>query len=57
MRCAWSAQEVRDRETQLLLHEMSLIMTPVLGSEKASLEQARLWTLQQWAEDLFPVSS
>ena len=55
MHWTWHAQEVRDKELQLLLQELSFIMAPVIGSENATADQARTWTLQQWAESLFPV--
>ena len=51
-----TAQEVQDKEMQLLLQELSLIMTPVIGGMNATPDQARGWTLQQWVTDLFPVS-
>ena len=43
-------------EWQLLLEEFAAVMSSV-DSMSMTAADAKAWTLQQWAEDLFPVSA
>lgn len=48
-------QEVADLERNLLLEELSMVVTHGRGNP-ASVDEARQWTLLQWTSELFPVS-
>ena len=44
-----------DIEQQLLLQELATVMSSAEGRPRSAAE-AKTWTLQQWTQDLFPVS-
>ena len=48
-------QAVRDLESELLLQELSTIMSMVGHAPSTALD-ASFWTLQQWMHELFPVA-
>ncbi len=47
-------QEVADKERELMLQELAMLMTAA-GLGQATADTAKQWTLQQWTHDLFPV--
>ncbi len=45
------------REQEMLLEELAAFINMVEGRTDLSLDDARTWTLQQWVDTIFPVST